>query len=469
MLFGIPFNDDPIIETSPSTPKKLEEVYCLEKKGSSTPTSNKIVFTENFKCDFGRSPQFFYEAWKGKYTKEQLTAVSFSDTDPQPQVKEILFYKTGTALYILKQKPSYKNCEQFQEGQRLFMKCPNDVKIDVTNEIAQIMWAPDFNSKVINAVYSNGEKSSTNNDQVVEDNKVEVVSSVVEEKKVEVVTPPVIEEKKVEVNTPPVIEVKKDVVIIPKEEIKKDVVVPPVVIPDAIPKVDVKDDLSCKEDLKKEIAALLALDSKNIIGLQYELTVLKVAAAAYGYQTTTVEGLIKKQSKQIAALDNGIIEKMNTMYKTHGLPEDAAAISNHLKEKSSKANYYAKDKRFFNQDSSAFLLAFQNLNPNANIKDSDVSVLWFMDKVSEKSKGVSGQYSSAHNRTNLSTRVAQYTGAINPKKAISKADLEEMIKGQKSKIDKEFLDLIQAFKTSNPECYAKLFGEGDGDQECNLN
>jgi len=97
-----------------------------------------------------------------------------------------------------------------------------------------------------------------------------------------------------------------------------------------------------------------------------------------------------------------------------------------------------------------------------------VAVLWFMDKVSEKAQAQKGKYSSTHNRTNLSTRIAQYTGAINPKKAISTEDLNEMVVQQKSKIDHEFMALIQSFKESNVACYNQLFGE-EGSSECSLN
>jgi len=111
-------------------------------------------------------------------------------------------------------------------------------------------------------------------------------------------------------------------------------------------------------------------------------------------------------------------------------------------------------------------MAYQQMNPESGIKDSDVSVLWFMDKVSEKSKTQNGKYSSLHNRTNLSTRISQYTGAIDASKAISKTSLDEMVKKQKIKIDAEFLALIENFKQTNLVCYNEIFGEGEND--CNL-
>jgi hypothetical protein len=225
-------------------------------------------------------------------------------------------------------------------------------------------------------------------------------------------------------------------------------------------------DPNCQEELKKEIAKLLEQDKNNIIGLQYELTVLKMASLVVGEKKSTLEALIKQSADTIAKADQGKIDQMRELYKKYGLPEDEQKIYDHLKEKSINANYYAKDKRFFNDDSSAFLMMYLQLNPSSNIKDSDISVLWLMDKVSKKAESQFGKYSSAHNRTNLSTRIAQYTDAINPKYAVSSEKLEEMRSKQKAKLDKEFLGLIALFKISNPACYNSLFS--DGADECNL-
>ena len=239
-----------------------------------------------------------------------------------------------------------------------------------------------------------------------------------------------------------------------------------IVAEEVTPTVKEDKETDCNEKLTLEIAKLLEDDEKNIIGLQFELTVIKMAAQVVGSQRVSLEGLAKKYEKDLAKVDSGILEKMKELYKKHGLKEDEQKVLTHLKKKTASANYYDKDKRFFNQESSAFLMAYQQMNPESGIKDSDVSVLWFMDKVSEKSKTQNGQYSSLHNRTNLSTRISQYTGAIDASKAISKTSLDEMVKKQKIKIDAEFLALIENFKQTNLPCYNEIFGEGEND--CNL-
>ena len=57
----------------------------------------------------------------------------------------------------------------------------------------------------------------------------------------------------------------------------------------------------CKEKLSAEIAELLGNKSKNIIGLQFELTVLKMASLSVSEGEKTFEGLIKKKSKELKA------------------------------------------------------------------------------------------------------------------------------------------------------------------------
>lgn len=227
--------------------------------------------------------------------------------------------------------------------------------------------------------------------------------------------------------------------------------------------------IECEEKLSSEVAALLSDKSKNIIGLQFELTTLKMASLSVSEGEKTFEGLIKKKSKDLKAIDDGSIDKMNQLYKKHGLAEDAKKISEALKLKATDSNYYNKQKRFFNNDSSAFLMAYQQINPSSPIKESDISVLWFMDKVSDKAQKQNKEYSSAHNRTNLSTRIAQYTGAIDPKKTLDKTKLDEMVKKQKDKIDHEFLAMIENFKKNNADCFNELFGGAPEDSECNLN
>ena len=417
---------------------KVVAAYCIAKAGTAPKSLKTFELTPEVKCTHGRSPLFFYEAWYAKKSLNDKSTFKISDLVPSLTESEKKLYSQSIAIELIKGPECTVESPEKNSG-KVLRTCPdknNGKAEDVTNAVFAKILEDDFEDEVAALIYNHGEKTY----QAIhgEDKRPEVHT----------ITPDIKENKTV---TPDVVDPKPEV-----QTVVKDVVEP-------------KPDPDCNEELNKEIAALLADDQKNIIGLQYELTVLKMAALATESKTNSIEGVIRKQSKKIDAIDDGIINKMNVMYKKHGLPEDAAAISSHLKQKSSSANYFAKDKRFFNEDSSAFLLAYQELNENSGIKDSDVSVLWFMDKVSEKAKAQSGKYSAAHNLTNLSTRLAQYTSAIDPKQALSKPVLDEMVKKQNGKIEEEFLDLIQKFKTSNPVCYAALFGDDEADTQCNLN
>lgn len=228
----------------------------------------------------------------------------------------------------------------------------------------------------------------------------------------------------------------------------------------------------CKEALQQALAEILKDDTKNIIGMQYELTVLKMAVLASESKGKTMESFIQSQSKAIEEADKEgkILVKVNATYKKYGLPEDQKALVDHLKQKATEAEYYKKEKRFYNQESSAFLLAYQNLNPEAGFKDSDISILWYMDKVNQRavinSKG--NKFSAQSNLTNLSTRVAHYTADIKGLKSQSKENLLGLVSQQKKKIDKEMEAVLEGFKKSNLACYNSLFGGAAGDKECNL-
>ena len=178
------------------------------------------------------------------------------------------------------------------------------------------------------------------------------------------------------------------------------------------------------------------------------------------------------QSKAIQEADKegNILSKVNATYRKYGLPEDQKALVEHLKQRASEAEYYKKEKRFYNQESSAFILAYRGLNPEAGFNDADVSVLWYMDKVNQKavanSKG--NKFSAQSNLTNLSTRVARYTADIKGLKSESKESLVSLVNQQKKKIDKEMEAVMEGFKQSNLACYKSIFGEAEGDRECTL-
>ena len=459
--------------------KKVVAAYCIDQNGSAPETLKEVKYTSEVNCKFGRSSLFFYEAWNSKNPSIDSTDLKMSSLEPKLNDIEKKYFNLSIAIQLLK-APDCK-IEVKEEPPKVYRSCANANNgnaEDITGLVVAKLNEPGFEDIVATRINNHGKASFQS---LYGENKKPQVQSVVPEVKNDIVDPKPavqIKDKKIDLEHAEV-SVKK-VLVFDHHQPKRQEQVntePNTLIKNAeekdevidLVKDDPKPDQDCNEELNKEIAALLTDDKKNIIGLQYELTVLKIAALATESKTNSIEGLIKQQAKKIESMDEGIINKMNIMYKQHGLPEDAATISLHLKKKTSTANYFAKDKRFFNQDSSAFLLAYQGINEKSGIKDSDVSVLWFMDKVSEKAMEQNGKYSAAHNLTNLSTRIAQYTSAIDPKKALSKLELDEMARKQNGKIEDEFLELIQKFKTSNPACYAIVFSDGEADTQCNIN
>ena len=225
-------------------------------------------------------------------------------------------------------------------------------------------------------------------------------------------------------------------------------------------------DSSCKDQLTQALTKLLEDDKQNIIGHQFELTVLKLAAFASSENKTSIEDLIRKKSSYIAGMDKGIIEQMNQVYKQYGLKADAEKITTHLKRKAVNASYFPRDKRFFNEDSSAFVLAFQKMNSSSGVKDTDVSVLWFMDKISKEVRKTKGRYSASANLTNLSTRIAQYTGLTGAKKKFTHDELKALAANQQKELNAELNGFIDNFKEANAACYKELFTDSKAD--CDL-
>jgi hypothetical protein len=420
-------------------------VYCPSKDWSYEEVLNE---KEPKKCNV-RSPLFFYQNWKPNYSSDgKIDLSKHPDLKAPNNVEKMTYVFLQEVELQKKEHPSYKECSYDDNPLSPILDCPNGTKININDEVSKKNLTVEQIAQIATDYISVQGKIQFDAIPIIKEVTIPVVP-----------------------NIAPEIEVKPPVT--PTTTIAPIVAVTDAEVTDPLGKVTEKKedvtDADCKKELNQEIAKLLEDDAKNIIGLQYELTVLKMALLSLSAGSKTLEGLIKKQSKKIAAIDTGIIDKMNALYKAHGVSEDAKSITDILKEKSNSPNYFDKHKRFFNHDSSAFVMAYKQMNPTSSIIDSDVSVLWFMDKVSEKAKIQTKAFSSAHNRTNLSTRIAQYTGAIDPKKALTKDQINEMIEKQKKKINNEFLSLIESFKKSNPVCFNSLFGGGDGDKECNLN
>lgn len=478
---------DVVINENDDLKTKTIASYCLGGQGEMNEVPTSIAHTNKFTCKNGYSEQYLFEAWKSNPKNYKDGKLNIAKLDPDPNSTPGFSHIASNYIFdrIREKYPEVANCKEknveIGEEKKIIFDCPSG-PVDAAPMIAKMV-NPDLLTKMVNHIYVQGEEQSKKNNPSFHrgsDEAPVVVDNTNPDNKngtgPKTVTPtPTAPVPTTTTGTP----TGNDANTTDGDNVNK--VAPPTPTPTPTvtenpdPKPDpvpteqnppAEEDKDCSEALRQAIAELLADDKKNIIGLQYEVTVLKMTALALKNQTNSLEGFIRKQSKQINEMDSGIIDKMNAMYKAHGLPEDAKSISENLKLKAKTANYKEKNKRFFNDSSSAFLLAYQKMNDNSGIKDSDVSVLWFMDKVSQKAKSKLGNFSSAHNRTNLSTRISQYTGIVNPKVAQSKEVVEDKLKKQKAKVDKEFLSLIEDFKTSNKACYDKLFS--DGEDECNL-
>jgi len=125
------------------------------------------------------------------------------------------------------------------------------------------------------------------------------------------------------------------------------------------------------------------------------------------------------------------------------------------------ANHWRRSSRFYNEDVSAFILMSKAVKPELGLNERDASITWFMNSISEKASALSGSGSAAFNKTNLSSRLARYTGALAGKRSLTDSEIEKEIKELKEDLDDEMetlhRGLIIALGTS---CFDGVFFAG---------
>lgn len=191
----------------------------------------------------------------------------------------------------------------------------------------------------------------------------------------------------------------------------------------------------CDSEFLKEAKDLLASDHQNILSLQYQLTTLKLAKKSLEDNHNNLEASIRKLGKQIENGDQRILNRLEDLYRRHGINQDYQKIL----ENFNTASYWNKETRFYNQDTSMFILAKKTLDPNEKELDNrDAAITWLAEKLSQKT---GNKNSAKFNLTNISSHVASIAGAIKgqPKKSLDqvKKDIAEL----KEKLAKAFEDL----------------------------
>ena len=223
----------------------------------------------------------------------------------------------------------------------------------------------------------------------------------------------------------------------------------------------------CRTKLDEALKTLLKDDTKNVLGLQYELTALKLARIAQKESTRTLEDLVKKKKDLLTQIDDGTRTKLRDAYRKYGKIEDEATIDQKITElagKAEAANYKQGARRFFGEETSSFLLALQASDPDSGLEESDVAISWLMKQVQDRMVETSGRFSANHNLVNLSSQVAALTGYIDPAKGLNSGALEARLEERSTELQSILAAFSESFKAANPQCFSN--GRFSGTNSC---
>jgi hypothetical protein len=240
-----------------------------------------------------------------------------------------------------------------------------------------------------------------------------------------------------------------------------------------LPQANANDELSysdCDNKLKSKLKELIQNDKNGILGLQFKITVLKLAKRSVVDGDNTIEDHIKKdysKLKSFNSTDPTILSDMNKLYSQNS-QETVKKVSEHiyaLSEKTKTLNYYEKNARLLNEDASAYLLHDQLTNPTSDITSSDVAITWYMQKISHEVALSEGHGSAKANLMNLSNQLARYTGAIKNTDAPNLEAMNKDLKDSESLINNFLIGAVDKIKTNLKECSDN---EGNWKGECPL-
>lgn len=210
--------------------------------------------------------------------------------------------------------------------------------------------------------------------------------------------------------------------------------------------------------IQEKIKQLVENDKNNILGLQFHITSLKMALDVKNAGFKTLEGYLKRKEKKLT--NSPITKELVNIYKDFGLKEDLSSIKQALNFRDIR--YRKANKRIYNDRASAYVLA-KHINGESKFKMRDAAILRIADFISDSAKEKHEKYSAAHNLTNMSNRIAIYTGYINPSKALSSGEMIKKIKNYENQQKTFFKNISDQFTDTYAACFDSQ------DKLCKLN
>ncbi|WP_372654719.1 hypothetical protein [Halobacteriovorax sp.] len=187
----------------------------------------------------------------------------------------------------------------------------------------------------------------------------------------------------------------------------------------------------CEDKAIEYYQDAFANDNSNILGRQFQLTTLKLARISIADSRTSLEDKIKKISAEIDPNDPKL-KKIDELYKEYGYEDDLESVIDNMRS----AKYWDRSTRFYNDDVSAFILLAKEVEPSIGLSERDAAITWFMSYVSDTASKKMGATSASANLTNLSSRLANFTGAYAEKRSLTDSEIEREIEKLENDIDK---------------------------------
>jgi phenylpyruvate tautomerase PptA (4-oxalocrotonate tautomerase family) len=224
----------------------------------------------------------------------------------------------------------------------------------------------------------------------------------------------------------------------------------------------------CEEELNKMMLELLKQDKNGILVEYFNIAALKLSRKIIrdNGANDNVENFIKTKMNKLSSADKAnLAQKISELYNQYGKQTDQSKIAKILEDLDDHS-YYPKSKRLSNEDHSVIMLAYKVLDPCKSsalcINENDVSITWFMDKLSKKAnKEV--QSTSTTNMLEMSVKVANLVGGINlgedrEMKAHSEDELESMIRAKTNKVNLQLENFKTSFIMQFEECESLITG-----------
>ncbi|MFW5887672.1 MAG: L,D-transpeptidase [Bacteriovoracia bacterium] len=202
-----------------------------------------------------------------------------------------------------------------------------------------------------------------------------------------------------------------------------------------------QDKSNCDDLVLNELIKLLEEDQNHILEDQFHLSVLKMTKLVMKDNKTNLEHFIRSQAKNIEANDTNIRKKLGELYMRHGRENDV----DKLMQKFGTTTYWKPYKRFYNDETSAFILAYMSYSKDSQLNETDAAITWFMNKLTKAMEKKHGRFSAKHNLTNLSNLLTRYTGVILGAEDLSQKEVQDRLDNTKSRLSAKLDNLLNSF------------------------